>query len=363
VIPLRPVAARPSVAVIVPARDEGATIGALLASVAAQLPAAHEVVVVDDGSTDDTAAVAAAHGARVVPAGDLPEGWAGKPWACQVGVAATTAPILVLLDADVTLGPGALAELVAEHRTHGGLVSVLPEHRPESGYEQWSAPCNLVSVMGSGAATPGRAGGSDAAFGPCLVTGRAELGAVGGFASVAADVVEDIALARAYRAGGMAVTARAGGDLVGFRMYPSGPAQLVEGWTKNMAAGSAAVPWWRSVLVALWVTAGLGGPLSALRRRDRRGVLVAVAAWAAFAVQFRALTRRVGRFRWWVAPAHPALLAGFVGLFARSSWARWWRRSVTWRGRQVPVGARPSPSGRGFRTAARTAILVMRARL
>jgi 4,4'-diaponeurosporenoate glycosyltransferase len=180
---------------------------------------------------------------------------------------------------------------------------------------------------------------------------------------VAADVVEDIALACRYRAEGMAVNARAGRDLVAFRMYPSGPAQLVEGWTKNMAAGSAALAWWRSALIALWVTAGLGGPLSVLRRRDRRGVLTALAAWVAFAVQFRVLSRRVGRFRWWVAPAHPALLAGFVGLFARSARARWWRRSVTWRGRQVPVGARPSPSGRVPRPATRTAILSMRARL
>jgi 4,4'-diaponeurosporenoate glycosyltransferase len=364
VLPIAGPRTRPRVAVVVPARDEEASIGALLESLAAQTVPPAEVVVVDDGSTDATVAVAEAHGARVVPAGELPEGWAGKPWACHVGVSSTAAPVLVVLDADVTLAPEALAALVDEHRRRGGLVSVLPHHEPVAGYEQWSAPCNLVSVMGSGAAVPGAAGRADAAFGPCLVTERAELAAVGGYAAVADEVVEDIALARQYRRADLPVTAYGGGDLVSFRMYPSGPAQLVEGWTKNMAAGATAVPWWRSSLIGLWVTAGLGGPLVVLRRRDPRTVAMAVVAWLAFAVQFRVLTARLGRFRWWVAPAHPALLAGFVGLFARSARARWWHRSVSWRGRQVPVGARPSPgSGRALRVATRSAILLMRARL
>jgi len=364
VVPLAGVRVKPSVAVVIPARDEEASIGALLESLALQTTRPAEIVVVDDGSTDSTVAIAEAGGVRVVGAGELPDGWAGKPWACQVGVGATSAPVLVFLDADVTLAPGALAEIVAEHRQREGLVSVLPHHLPVEGYEQWSAPCNVVSVMGSGAAAPGAGGAADVAFGPCMVTSRAELGSVGGFGSVASEVIEDIALARRYRDHGLPVNARAGADLVSFRMYPSGPAQLVEGWTKNMAAGATSVPWWRSILVAVWITAGLAGPLAALRRRDRRGLVIAVVAWLAFAAQFRVLTARLGRFRWWVGPAYPALFAGFAGLFARSARARWWRRSVTWRGRQVPVGARPSPgSGRALRVVARTAILVMRARL
>lgn len=362
VVPIDRSRDEPAVAVVVPARDEAASIGALLESLATQTRPAAEVVVVDDGSTDETAAIAAAAGARVVPAGEPPEGWAGKPWAQAVGVRSTTAPMLVLLDADVTLEPGALSALVREHAARGGLVSVLPHHRTERTYEQWSLPCNLVSLMGTGAAAPGAAGRADGAFGPCMVTSRTDLDAAGGFASVAGEVIEDIALAAHYRAEGMPVAALGGDDLVRFRMYPSGPGQLVEGWTKNMAAGATAVPWWRSALVALWVTAGLAGPLAALRRRDRRGVAAGITGWLAFTAQFAVLGRRVGRFRWWAAPAHPVLLGGFAGLFARSARARWWRRSVTWRGRQVPVGASPG-AGRALRAVVRSAILASRPRL
>ena len=51
--------------VILPARNEAAAIGPLLAEISLRLPEA-ELIVVDDGSTDDTAAIAARHGASVI---------------------------------------------------------------------------------------------------------------------------------------------------------------------------------------------------------------------------------------------------------------------------------------------------------
>jgi len=273
-------------------------------------------------------------------------------WACEVGVRTTAAEVLVILDADVELAPDALGALVDEHESLGGLLSVLPEHRPQRAYEQLSALCNVVSVMGTGAARPGARGRADAAFGPCLVVRRSALQAVGGFASVRGEVVEDIALAQRFAALGLAVTARRGGDLVGFRMYPDGFGHLAEGWTKNLAAGAAAVSRPRAALVGLWVTGALL-PAAALltgRVRRRGAVLAALGAWAASAVQFHVLARRVGRFRWWTGPAHPALLAGFTGLVVRSGLAR--RRGVVrWKGRQVAVG-RGAPESAGSVSAA-----------
>jgi 4,4'-diaponeurosporenoate glycosyltransferase len=367
----------PSVAVVVPARDEERALPVLLASLAAQERLPTEVVVVDDGSTDESGTVAASFGARVVPAGPRPPGWTGKVWACDVGVRSTAADVLVVLDADVDLAPDALGALIEEHEALGGLLSVLPEHRPKQAYEQLSAPCNVVSVMGTGAAEPGARGRADGAFGPCLVMRRSALQAVGGFAAVRGEVVEDIALAQRFADLGLAVTARRGGDLVGFRMYPDGLAHLAEGWTKNLAAGAAAVPRRRAGLVGLWVTAGLLPAAVVLTgRARRRGALVAaLAAWAASTVQFHVLARRVGRFRWWTGPAHPALLAGFTGLVLRSELAR--RRGVvSWKGRQVAVGrGAPDPGGsvavdggtrrplRALRARSRASARSMRARL
>jgi glucosyl-3-phosphoglycerate synthase len=90
------------VAVIVPAQNEAPTIGAVLDAVHRSheiMPdLVDELVVVDDHSHDDTATVATRHGARVVGL----HGATGKGQAMAAGLAATTADLVIFLDADVT---------------------------------------------------------------------------------------------------------------------------------------------------------------------------------------------------------------------------------------------------------------------
>ncbi|MEA3077615.1 MAG: glucosyl-3-phosphoglycerate synthase [Actinomycetota bacterium] len=88
---------QPVVSVVVPARNEAPTVGAIVEALVAAAPRIAEVVVVDDGSEDDTAAVAGAAGARVVRATSGP----GKGQAMRQGLMEATGELIVFCDADL----------------------------------------------------------------------------------------------------------------------------------------------------------------------------------------------------------------------------------------------------------------------
>ena len=316
---------RETIAVVVPARDEAANIARLLGSVLPQLRPGDELVVVDDDSTDETAAIAGAADVRVVsPHGPLPPGWTGKCRACQHGADVTSAPTIVFLDADVTLMPGALDQLADAVGNDGGLVSVQPWHRPVRAYEQCSLIFNLAAVMGTGLASPfaGAVRGR-VAYGPVMATTRADYERAGGHAApgVRGSVVEDIALARLYQG---RVSIGLGRGAAEFRMYPNGPRQLLEGWRKNIAAGAAAAPWWAVVLMIGWIWSVIGAPAAGWP------------GWVLSALQLWWFGRRVGRWHPLAYVVGPLLAVLFLVVLALSAWSRR-RGTTTWRGRTVSV--------------------------
>ena len=329
------------VSVVVPARNEATSLPLLLADLATARPDGAEVVVVDDHSTDGTARLAAAFDfVTVVTATPLPPGWAGKPWACATGARTATGDVLVFLDADVRLDDGALDRVLAARDERGGLLSVQPWHTVERLYERFSALFNVIAMMGIGAGGRGRPTG---AFGPVMVTSRADYDAVGGHEAVHDQVVEDVALAGAYRDAGLPVQVLAGERSVRFRMYPDGPRSMLQGWTKNFVTGAGSTAPLRLGAIVVWVTslgASLGVLFDGLSGDLPVGLFPAV--YALFVGQLVWMFRRTGPFGLRTALVYPVLMAFFAVVFARSAWRTYVRRSVTWRGRAVPVGtARP----------------------
>ena len=316
---------RSAAAIVVPARNEAAALPALLGPLAAQLRPGDELVVVDDGSTDDTATVARDLDARVFGAPPLPAGWIGKPHACWHGAASTTAPLLVFLDADVRPGPALLDGLAAALAVAPeAVVSVQPWHDVERLGERISLLPNVVALMGCGGFTVlGRRLRTDVAFGPVLAVRRDRYTAAGGHAAAAvrASLTEDIALARAV-GGSRLFSARRDAT---FRMYPGGFVDAWRGWARTFADGVTATRWWLALAVAAWVWSLAGAPF------------VGWTAYALAAVQVWVLGRRSGRFGPGAAAIYPVAVAALVMVVLASLGVRAAGTTV-WKGRSVPTG-------------------------
>lgn len=295
-----------TVSVVVPARDEAGRIGPLLAAVAADTQV-DEVVVVDDQSSDGTAAVARAAGARVVAGTGPPPGWAGKAWALQQGIEAATGTWVVCLDADTRPQPGLVGALVgalaggdAADGEDGGagpdgagpgdlldLVTVGPRFLCDTALERLVHPAMLATLVARfgppGVPAPA---GRTVANGQCTAARRERWLALGAMAPAAPSLVEDVALARHLVAAGHRVAFLDGQRVLDVRMHERG-ADVWRGWGRSLPlAEVTGRPRLAADLATTWLALALPLPRLALRRGDaldaallavRLGVLVATA--------------------------------------------------------------------------------------
>ena len=203
-------AAWPAVVAIVPARDEAALLEATLGSLLAQDYSGRlAVVLVDDHSADDTAAVAqnlarrAAWPLEVVQAPPLPAGWSGKLWAVASGLRhAPAADYLLLTDADIAHAPDNLARLVA--RAEAGrldLASLMVRLHCASLWERLLMPpfVFFFRLLYPFAAVNDPASRVAAAAGGCMLVRARALQQAGGIDAVRGALIDDVALARAIK--------------------------------------------------------------------------------------------------------------------------------------------------------------------
>lgn len=332
----------PSVSVIVPARNEALSLPRLLRSLAQQTLPPNEILVVDDDSEDETAAVAESLGATVVSDSGPTDGWMGKPWACWLGAQRATGDLLLFLDADTWLEPEGLANLVGLQQARSGLVSVQPYHVTERAYEQFSAFFNIVLMAGLNAFTAlGNRLRPSGGFGPCVLCRRADYFAVGGHAAARCAVLEDMALAKAFATHGRPVGCFAGRGTVSFRMYPGGLRALLEGWTKNFSQGSVCIARPFLVLCVIWICGCFGTAFDPYIRSawSDPGLLAAYAVlYAAFALQIWWMLRRIGRFQVWAAILFPIVLVAFGLVMLVSLFLSVFLHRAVWKGRVIPLG-------------------------
>ena len=324
---------RPSVSVLIPARNEEANIAEACAAVLASEGVEVELVVLDDASTDRTPEILAGIGdARllVAQAPPLPPGWSGKQHACHVLGGLARHELMVFVDADVRLGPDAVARMAGFMERHAvGLASGFPSQVTVTWAEVLLLPLIhflLLGFLPMGAMRRRRAPGLGAGCGQLFIVRRNAYERAGGHAAIRASLHDGLTLPRAFRRSGSMTDLFDASGFARCRMYVNA-AQVWEGLCKNATEGMAkpaALPVWTLILAG-------GQVLPAV-------LLLVAPSWPAGLALCCGVGLRLVlavRFRQPIVPAllHPV---GVTGVLA----VQWWSLlralgggKATWRGR------------------------------
>jgi hypothetical protein len=340
----QPVSVHETVSILIPARNEADRLAPTLQGVLAQQGLDNvEICVLDDGSTDTTADIVREFARRdprlrLLEGGSesVPAGWLGKPWACHRLAQAAKGSILVFIDADVHLHPQAIASTVTDMRT--GKLALLSPYPRQLAYglmERLTQPLvvwlwlsHLPVKLAETRPYPSLA----AANGQFIVVDAHAYRVSGGHASVASEVIEDVALLRSLKRQGYRGVPADGSAVSECRMY-EGAEQVYRGYTKSLWSAFGSEPGALAVLGAL-LTVYVLPPISLLAGRRRSTRIWGAIGYAA-AVTGRAAIARQTRERIWPdVLAHPISILTLCGLTLASLTSRR-RGTLSWRGRAL----------------------------
>ncbi|MFI6698494.1 glycosyltransferase [Streptomyces sp. NPDC050509] len=338
----------PSVALVVPARDEAAVLPESLPSLLAQVyPGKAEIFLIDDGSQDGTGALArdlsARHGGlplTVSSPGEPEPGWTGKLWALRHGIALARArdpEYLLLTDADIAHEPDSLRELVASARSQDfDLVSQMARLRVASGWEKLVVPAFVYffaqlypfrRINRPGARTSAAAGGCVLLRTETAVRARVP-------ESIRQAVIDDVSLARAVRRGGGRIWLGLAERVDSVRPYP----RLADLW--RMVSRSAYAQLRHNPLLLLGTVVGmivvyLAPPVAlfvgAFGGNGAAGWL-GFAAWAVMTGTYVPILRYY-RLSLWLAPLLPFTALLYLLMTVDSAVQHYRGRGAAWKGR------------------------------
>ncbi|MEP7006367.1 MAG: glycosyltransferase [Sphingomonas bacterium] len=333
-----PPAAWPEVVAIVPARDEADVIARSIGSLIAQdYPGSFSVILVDDSSSDGTAAIAQRlagnHPLEILTGQPLAPGWTGKLWAVAQGVqhAGTTPHYLWLTDADIEHAPDTLTTLVARGEANDlVLVSLMAKLRCDSFAERALIPAfvfffQMLYPFGS----VNKAKGIGGAAGGCMLVRRDALEKAGGIAAIRTALIDDCTLGALLKKQGriwLGLTDRSrsirpydGVGVIAAMISRSAYAQLR--YSPLMLAGT---------LVGLALVYGAPPALALFATGAAR--LAGLAAWALMAISFQPIARFYRRSPLW-GIALPLIAAFYAGCTLLSAWQHMRGRGGMWKGR------------------------------
>jgi chlorobactene glucosyltransferase len=234
----------PFVSVLVPARNEARNIEACVSSLLAQDYPDFEVIVLNDNSNDNTFQILARLAQRntrlqVLTGTPLPENWLGKHWACHQLDQAACGELILFTDADTRHTPDMLrASVSALFAEHADLVTAFPREEVFTWGERLLVPVisfGIFTFIPIWLVQKLRWQALSITIGQFMLFRRAAYDAVGGYAAVKTEVVDDICLGRNIISSGGEWRLLNGTRHVSCRMYHSFW-EAVAGFSKSLFA-------------------------------------------------------------------------------------------------------------------------------
>ena len=336
----------PRLSVLIPARNEEATLGRCVRSLLAQdYPAEMEVLVLDDHSEDGTARVAADLArrdgrVRVLRGGPLLPGWKGKPNALRQLAGGAAGDLLLLTDADCVFYPGALAAAVRHRaRTGADCLSLMPRYLCGTFWEHVILPLQHFIVFATlpvrsvyASTNPAFA----AASGAFLLIDAATYRALGGHGAVRGELAEDIKWAQHVKRQGRRFVYGDGSRVYAVRMYDS-LRGIWDGFSKNMFPSMGkSLP-----LLLVWSLFMLTTqilPFAFVLAAPASGAFTPAAFWLPFAHVLTALAIRAALAlrmgeALWACLLHPLGWLVVLAIGVNSAYLTLSGRGHTWKGR------------------------------
>ena len=329
VLPLKPqVKELPSLSIIIPARNEASNLSRLLPSLAkTSYPGTIELIVVDDCSSDKTAQIAQSHNLKLIRLSQLPDGWSGKTYACHQGANAASGEWLLFTDADTihhTDGPASSVAYAVANGLDG--LSIFFKHNTSGVIDTLALSVAFAGLfVGLGKDIP-------IINGQYFLVRRKTYQEVNGFASVAGERLEDLAIGRRLRQKGYVIPLLRSEAVAEVQMY----IDIKSLWQGLSRFSPGSLRWLgtRSILVALFIT-GVMTPILALisALTSHRSRKWAALSWATVSVAFIPWMRRFGHPRLALLAPLGALLVQAASIFGIAR--RVLGLGTLWKGRRV----------------------------
>jgi len=323
------------VSVLIPARNEERNMAKLLTSLVQEDYPNLEILVLDDGSSDATAAICATFVAKdirikVFRGQPLAEGWLGKNYACHQLAKKAKGTYWVFLDADTWVQPGFIAALIHRMKTRRlDLLSIFPTQEMRSFGEQLLVPLInfvLLNLLPLRLVQLSKNLLFSAANGQCMVFDAASYRQNKWHEHVKANVVEDIEIMRAVKVWGGDGEVLLDRGFISSRMY-SGFSEALEGFSKNVLVGFGNSIFVMSVYLFMLVVA----PVLLIFFVDIRLSLFALSLILLSRIMIALLS---GQSLWRNIVLHPLQMLSFV-LLAIVAAQKKLTHSNTWKGRNV----------------------------